>query len=103
MPNSQPLRLDSVRVKWEADIECPYPASRCQAIAVVSYEIGPSGDRRLETLSSGGLNAIEKNPTADYRHEVENEQLSELRDHLRVFGVPVKNFAVLAERPELQE
>jgi len=58
----------------------------CIAKAVVSYDIG-QGSRRLETLTSGGLWGIESDSGKDYFSEVESEQLADLADHLRHFGI----------------
>lgn len=110
-PSNKTLRLESVRVVWEPDTDWiadpdehanPEDCERCQAIATVSYQITRDGDRRLETLTSGGLNGIE-GAEGDYRRQIEGEELSDLREHLRVFGVPVGDFARIANRPDLQE
>lgn len=90
-------RLDHVRIVWEDDDELREdgsPYSGCRAEAVVSYAIG-DGCRRIETLSSGGLwriDAPDDPHGAQYRREVEAEELADLKDHLRVFGVPVDEF-----------
>ena len=106
-PSNKTLRLDSVRVVWETD---PYSRTfpvkeSCRAEATVSYQITRDGDRRFETLTSVGLNGIDGIDGADgnYRRQIEGEELSDLREHLRVFGVPVGGFAQLANRPDLQE
>jgi hypothetical protein len=98
------LRLDSVRVVWEADLESEWlEAERCYAKAEVSYPINENGDRRLETVTSAGLNGIQlAGPDDPYRTEVELEQLTELRDHLRAFNVPTRDFA-RRFAPALQE
>jgi hypothetical protein len=98
------LRLDSVRVIWEADFDSEWPqAERCYAKAEVSYQINENGDRRLETVTSAGLNGIQlAGPDDPYRTEVELEQLTELRDHLRAFNVPTRDFA-RRFAPALQE
>lgn len=60
------------------------------AKAEVSYDIG-QGSRRIETLESSGLWGIESD-SGDYLKEVEKEQLEDLKEHLKAFGVNVKNF-----------
>lgn len=60
------------------------------AKAEVSYDIG-QGSRRLETLQSGGLWGI-ANDSGDHLKEVEQEELAALKEHLKAFGVNVKNF-----------
>lgn len=77
------IRLERVRIHWEPDPTSEYPEAD-----VVSYPTGPDGDRRLERLTSAGLNGID-GATGAYRREVEREQLEDLRDHLDVFGVEV--------------
>lgn len=96
------LRLDTVRVIWQRDPSGSAGAERCFAFADVSYPININGDRRMERLTSSGLNDIQ-GATGGYRTQIEVEQLEELRDHLRVFGVPVSRFAQVAGVPELQE
>ena len=58
------------------------------AEAVVSYEIG-NKCRRLETLISSGLWGIESDSDASYLASVEQDELADLREHLKVFGVDV--------------
>ena len=65
------------------------------AQAEVSYPVGRDGCRRIERLRSGGLWGIESD--SGELHEVAEEQLQELRDHLRVFNVNLSNFDELAE------
>ena len=93
MPN--PLRIDSVRIVWiEDDMTPPLDPETdlvgCYAVAEVSYPInGVNGDRRLETLTSSGIWGIDAKSHEDYRSQVEREQLEDLAEHLKVFGVPV--------------
>jgi hypothetical protein len=61
-----------------------------EAIATVKYSIG-QGNFRLEELSSGGLWGIETDDKAGIQ-ETEKSQLAELKEHLKVFGISVKNF-----------
>ena len=58
----------------------------CVAKAEVSYDIG-QGNRRLETLSSGGLWGIESDMDDNTRQDYENEQLEDLASHLAHFGI----------------
>lgn len=60
----------------------------CVAKAEVSYPTG-NGNRRLETLSSGGLWGIESDSDREFLDEVEREQLDDLADHLNHFGFDV--------------
>lgn len=62
----------------------------CVAKAVVSYPWGNC--RRLQNFSSAGLWGIESDSDKEYCHEVEFEQLDDLRDHLKQFGVDISNF-----------
>jgi hypothetical protein len=59
----------------------------CVAHVIVSYSIG-NGSRRLEKLSSGGLWGIESDSGEIYKLETELEQLDDLKNHVKVFGVP---------------
>lgn len=59
-----------------------------KADAVVSYPVEPSGSKRLETLSSGGIWGIESD-SGDYISAVEDEQVDDLREHLAQFGIVV--------------
>ena len=68
----------------------------CVARAVVSYPVG-SGSRRLEYLSSAGLYGIESDSSPMYISEVELEQLADLREHLKHFGVDWNNVAQKVE------
>lgn len=97
------LRIDNVRLDWVEDDtfndagEVQYG---CRAIAEVSYPIDSAGARRLETLTSGGLYGIDlgTGATADaYKRQIETEQLEDLRDHLAVFGVPLRHLDPLAD------
>jgi len=78
------LRIDAVRVSWLDD--CGWLG--CRAVAEVSYPVDSNGNRRIETLTSGGLWGIDE-PSADYKAEIEREQLDDLRDHLIAFGIDV--------------
>lgn len=65
----------------------------CMAEAVVSYPISKQGDRRLETLTSGGLWGIESDSQESYKIEVAKEQLEELKDHLKRFNIRISKKA----------
>jgi hypothetical protein len=60
----------------------------CVATAQVSYSIG-GGNRRLETLSSGGVWGIESDSDKSYLREVEKDQLFDLSSHLENFGISI--------------
>lgn len=62
------------------------------ATAVVSYPAGKT-NRRIETLSSSGLWGIESDSDENYITDMENEQLEDLKQHLKAFGVDVTDFA----------
>lgn len=66
-----------------------------QAEAVVKYPI-ESGSYRLETLTSGGLWGIESDSGDDYIKTVIGEELSSLKEHLKVFNVSLKRFDEMA-------
>ena len=78
-------RIDSTRIVWEDD-DHPLMVG-CYAVATVSYPINFTGDRRLQDFRSGGLWGIDVRMSNAYRREVESEQLEDLREHLKVFGV----------------
>lgn len=63
----------------------------CYAEAVVSYPTG-SGNRRLETLRSGGLWGIESDSDAKYTSEIEVQELADLKGHLEQFGIEWPEF-----------
>ena len=87
------VTLDAVYIRWEEDPV--QPGEGVVAYAQVSYVCSPSGDRRLETLCSGGLWGIE-DASPEYRREVEREELADLKQHLERFGVEVSGFDGLA-------
>ena len=60
-----------------------------QVEAEVSYDIG-QGSKRLERFTSGGLWGIESD-CGDYIKEVEQEQLADLKEHLKQFGITIPN------------
>jgi hypothetical protein len=100
------LRLDHVRIVWQDDTELKEsgePYEGCYAEATVSYQVSErSPDRRLETLTSGGLWGIDADPDdgqSRYRREVEREELADLKGHLQVFGVPLDGFDAKVLRP----
>ncbi len=80
------LKIESVKVVSEEDSESGEKGCFVQARATVSYPID-KGYRRLETFTSGGLGGVEGDES--YFREIEAEQLEDLRQHLKVFGVPV--------------
>lgn len=57
-----------------------------RAVAEVSYPIS-NGNRRTETLTSGGLWGIESDSDAKYALEVEAQELADLKEHLKQFGL----------------
>jgi len=59
----------------------------CFAVAEVSYSIG-QGSRRIEKFTSGALWGIESDCGDDYRKQVEQEQLDDLKEHLAQFNIP---------------
>lgn len=71
-------RLESYGSDWEM--------MGCRAKAEVSYSIG-QGSRRSEWFTSSGLWGIESDSEEQYKSEVEQEQLADLRSHLEHFGI----------------
>jgi len=65
----------------------------CIAESVVSYPISKQGDRRLETLTGGGLWGIESDSDESYKIMVAKEQLEELKDHLKRFNIKISKKA----------
>ena len=62
----------------------------CTAEAEVSYPINDNGDRRIETFTSGGLWGIESDSDNSYKRDTANDQLWDLIDHVRHFGVEAR-------------
>ena len=72
-----------------------------RANADVSYAISNT-DRRIETLTSGGVWGIESNSGKDYiEGEVGKDELNDLKTHLERFGVNTSNFDALIENVEV--
>ncbi len=62
------------------------------AEAIISYPcIHGFDSSRLETLTSGGLCGIESD-SGIYLEEIEQEQLMDLKEHLKQFNVDISNF-----------
>jgi len=59
----------------------------CTAEAEVSYPINESGDRRIETFTSGGLWGIESDSDSRYKRDTANDELEGLKKHLEVFNI----------------
>ncbi len=69
------------------------------AKATVSYSIN-NEDLRFETLSSGGIWGVETDGGEDFIKEIETEELNDLKDHLKQFGIDVSNFdSIEVEHP----
>ena len=71
------------------------------AKAEVSYEMDnvyPKGNRRIEWLSSGGLWGIESDCGEKELKQVEDEQLENLKEHLKMFNVDISDFNKKIER-----
>ena len=82
-------KIESIKITWEAGDEPDKMG--VVAEATVSYSVGYN-NRRLETLSSGGLWGIDASITSPERDKFEEEQLHELKEHLRRFNVDVRGF-----------
>ncbi|MCK5604426.1 hypothetical protein KAR91_21225 [Candidatus Pacearchaeota archaeon] len=61
------------------------------AIAIVSYPIDSSGNRRCQELQSSGLWRIDSESNPDVLHMIENGQLSDLQSHLAQFYIETPN------------
>ena len=61
------------------------------AEATVSYSTG-GDNRRLEWFTSSGLWGIESDSDQAYLEEIENEEISNLKNHLEQFNVDVSSF-----------
>jgi len=60
--------------------------------ATVSYPTNERGDRRIETLRSGGLWGIECDSDEDYINgTILADELADLKEHLEAFGVDTTN------------
>lgn len=116
--------IDSIRIEWEEDDDKEptfvedegeeYRAENekrleaynrgewwyqgCRAVATVSYPVNDTGDRRLETFSSGGLWGVDSDCGDSYRQEVEEDELTDLKAHLEKFGVDTCNFWLIAHK-----
>lgn len=64
----------------------------CRAVAIVSRPIG-QGSRRLQEFTSGGLWGIESDSSAEYKKEVEAQELADLKQHLSAFGIEINETA----------
>lgn len=110
--------IDSVAIEWEEDTDMvptfvedegeEYRAENlkrldaynrgewyyegCRALATVSYPVNDTGDRRLETFSSGGLWGLSSDGGGSYRETVQTEELTDLKAHLETFGVDTSDF-----------
>jgi hypothetical protein len=76
------LRIDRVSISWQNEGGDLF----CQASALVSY---PTQDdnRRLETLTSGGLGGIHPDSSRAYLDAIRDGELDDLREHLTHFGI----------------
>ena len=84
------IRQDTQRLREYGQYWCMYG---CMAESVVSYPISKQGDRRLETLTSGGLWGIESDSDESYKTEVAKEQLEDLKSHLKQFNIKISKKA----------
>lgn len=87
-------RIDQLFIIWEWDSYGSEHDMGCYAKAEVSYStanprnIGSAGNRRLEWFKSGRLWGIDS-PNAEYRQTVEDEELTDQREHLSHFDIVV--------------
>jgi len=70
----------------------------CVAHATVSYPWKSGDGRRLEEFTSGGLWGIESDASDEYHKEIEKEQLADLKDHLKQFGIDTSDFYIIYMR-----
>ena len=91
-------KIESIKVKAMFQDDNPDTSylMGIEAEAVVSYAINGQGNRRFETLSSGGLWGI-KSDFREYLEEIKKEELDGLKVHLGVFGVDLSNWDELTE------
>lgn len=89
---------DYARAKAYSNGDWQYIGIRAEA--VVSYDTG-NGDRRIETLTSGGLWGIESDGSQDYIIAVVDEELAELKSHLEQFSIDTANWDELTKGIEL--
>ena len=68
-----------------------------RAEAVVSYDIG-GGNKRLDTLKSGGLFDIGSDSAPEDVKEMEQDELDGLMVHLEMFGVDISDFYIHKNR-----
>lgn len=90
------LRIDRVEILWYPD-EHRARSSVCSAMAWTSYALAEfrqaqaihhkTADRRIQTFTSGGLYGIESGGSQEYIREITDEQLDDLRLHLKHFGI----------------
>lgn len=69
------------------------------AVVTVSYPAGTRqcAIRRMEMMSSAGLWGIDSDSGDSYIQDVIKEELADICDHLRTFGVCLDNFDAMAE------
>lgn len=63
----------------------------CQAKATVLVGEG-NGFARIQEFTSGGIWGIESDSDDDFKREMEQEELSDLKSYLQIFGVDVTDF-----------
>lgn len=57
-----------------------------------------NGPKRIQTLRSAGLWGIEDDSSEEYLREIEEEELHQLKSHLRDYNVNVRGFESKIER-----
>ncbi len=83
------ITVDKVSLVWLPDGSPD--TEGCRAFAYVSYP-ARGRERRSEWFASVGVWGMPSDIPEDARKEIEQQQLSDLKQHLSVFGIDVSGF-----------
>ena len=102
-----PPRVTQITIRWIPDdteyrddfdeIDYDGPFISLHAVAIVEYDPMGKGGTRIQTFESSGLYGIippspEADAEGDWKSEMELNEISELRDHLRHFNINMEAF-----------
>jgi hypothetical protein len=72
---------------------CRADADVSLTVNATNYQGKPYESRQMQRITSGGLWGIESDSDAAYLKEIEQEQLSELRDQLHAIGFSTRSIS----------